>query len=271
VSEFVSLDYALAFAGRGLSIIPVPRPDAVHDGKVPVLPWKRYQTESADEAQLRAWFTAEQNIAIITGTLSSVVVVDADTAEADTWVRRHLPRTPWRCRTAKGRHFYYRHPGQPVRNRARIETRDGRLALDVRGDGGFVIAPGSLHSSGRSYVAEGDWSVPPAQLPTFWVGWLARPQRQAQRVPGAQASASTGAADRARAYLRAIPRPVIGQGSDAATFYAAARLVRGFDLPDALAVELLQEWAPDFDSWWLERKVASAAKYADEPLRGLLA
>src|ERR1019366_7057017 len=46
-----------------------------------------------------------------------------------------------------GRHLYFRHPGWPVMNRVGL-----RAGLDLRGDGGCVVAPPSLHPSGRPYV-----------------------------------------------------------------------------------------------------------------------
>lgn len=260
---------ALDLLRRGLSVIPVPRPDATHDGKVPALAWKPYQTRRATEAEVVAWFETEQNIAVITGAVSNAVVVDADSPEAERWLVRHLPRTPWQVRTARGLHAYYRHPGVPVRNRAKVETRDGKLALDVRGDGGYVIGPGSVHASGHVYLMGGDWSVPLASLPMFWVGWLARPAAVAPVRPSGPRPTGD-VADRARRYLAAIPRPVIGQGSDAATFSAAARLIRGFELDVETAVSLLVEWAPaDFDVEWIRGKVECAARYATEPIGGL--
>jgi hypothetical protein len=261
--RFTALDFALALLRRGLSIIPVPRPDAIHDGKVPGIKWKRFQTERATEDQVKVWFQGEQNIAIITGTLSGVVVVDVDSPEAEEWARLRLPRTPWRVRTAKGTHRFYRHPGTPVPNRAKIITPVGQIALDVRGDGGFVIAPGSLHKSGVSYEAVGDWSVPALKLPAFWLGWIARPRPAPIARHAAGPRPHGDAAKRAGAYLAAIPRPVIGQGSDNATFYAACRLVRGFLLDPKTAVELLIAWS-GFEREWVERKVECAVKYGNE-------
>jgi hypothetical protein len=262
-----SIDFAIALWERGLSVIPVPRPDATHDGKRPAVAWKPYQTERASEKQIREWFQTEQNIGIITGALSGVVVVDTDSPEAEEWARLLLPRTPWRVRTSKGMHRYYRHPGAPVPNKAKILTKDGRLALDVRGDGGFVVGPSSIHVSGARYEAIGDWSIPVAKLPAFWLGWIAPPR---PRVSPRPVHVQGGdAVKRARAYLAAIPRPVIGQGSDAATFGAACRLVRGFLLEPALAVELLLAWS-GFDREWIEAKVESAGKYGSESEGGLL-
>ena len=265
---YTSLDYALALYERGLSVIPIPRPDGHHDGKRPTIAWKRYQTERAAETQVREWFREPANVGIVTGAVSNVVVVDIDSEAAAQWVRRNLPRPSWRQRTGKGLHLFYRHPGGTVRNGARIETRDGRLPIDIRGDGGFVVGPGSVHASGHVYTAEGDWSVPSSGLPAFWRGWLQR-DRPASATPVARpARPESDSAQRARAYLLAIPRPFVGQGSDAATFYAACRLVRGFGLSADSAVDLLQEWAPDFDRWWLESKVRCAEKYGTEQLEG---
>jgi hypothetical protein len=78
--------------------------------------------------------------------------------------------------------------------------------------------------------------------------------------------------DRARRYLAAIPRPEIGAGSDAATLYAAARVVRGFGLDASTAIDLLWEWAGGRDGWtrdWIARKVRNAAEYGTEPIGAL--
>ena len=75
-------------------------------------------------------------------------------------------------KTKKGVHRYYRHPGATIRNRARVVTPDGQLNLDVRGDRGYVLAPGSVHPSGCLYLAEGNWSVPWEELPIFDERWF---------------------------------------------------------------------------------------------------
>ena len=196
------------------------------------MPWLAYQSRLPTEDDVRAWFgAAPMNLAVVTGAISGVVVIDADERDAVRWCTRRLPYTPWQTRTARGFHLWYRHPDVRVANRARIETKDGRLKIDVRGDGGYVIAPGSQHASGARYREAGDWTVPRAQVPVFWPGWLARPSRPAS--PWSPSSTVVRHADhgaslvRARAYLAATPRPEIGCGSDSATLSAACRLVRG--------------------------------------------
>lgn len=268
------LDRALDFWRRGFSVIPVPRPDGRHDGKVPVIAWKRFQTERPTEAEIRGWFDGPpQNLAIVTGGVSGVVAVDADSREGLRWCVRHLPYTPWQTKTARGFHLFFKWPGIEIRNRAKLETRDGRIAVDVRGDGGYVIAPGSVHASGVEYFAAGDWTRDDA--PRFWPGWLARPERSTRPTTPYSASwRPTGTVtERARRYLAAIPRPEIGQGSDAAVLSAACRLVRGFGLSDADAEALLWAWAGGRPGWtpeWIRQKVRNAHTYGSETVGGLL-
>jgi hypothetical protein len=211
------------------------------------------------------------NIAIVTGRISDVIVVDVDSKRAMEFAVIRLPYTPWQTRTAKGYHLFYRHPGVRVPNRARIHTPDGRLEIDVRGDGGYVIAPASIHASGVHYLEAGDWSTSREELPPFSPGWLERPRRFAPT--STYATQPTGdVIERARRYLAAIPIPEIGAGSDAATLYAACRLVRGFDLDPTDAETLLWEWAGNRPGWtpeWIAEKVHHALRYGTEPIGAL--
>jgi hypothetical protein len=242
------------------------------DGKVPALAWRPYQMRLPTEREIHEWFIgAAMNLAVITGAISDVVVIDADELEARRWLVRRLPYTPWQTQTSRGFHLWYRHPGVRVPNLARLQTPEGRLKIDVRGDGGFVIAPGSVHASGAEYLEAGDWNEPRERVPVFWPGWLARPQRSTSSAT--TAPRPTGElVTRARAYLGAIPRPEIGCGSDVAVLSGACRLVRGFGLSAVDAEALLWEWAGGRPGWtrdWVTRKVAHAERYGTEPVGAL--
>jgi hypothetical protein len=277
------LDHARRLLALGLSVIPVPRPrpratpGQPGDGKVPTLAWAEYQRRLPTTDEIDRWFATPMNLAVVTGAVSGVVVVDADDRDAVRWAVRRLQYTPWQTKTARGFHLWYRHPGMRVANRARIATDDGRLPMDVRGDGGYVIAPGSIHASGVEYEFAGDWSAPRDRVPVFWSGWLTRPARPATAVdPTRDRPAGTiepfSLVARGRAYLAAIPRPEIGHGSDQAVLYAACRLVRGFALSPTDAEDLLWEWAGSRDGWtrdWIAEKVDHAAKYGSEPYGAL--
>lgn len=261
-----------------LSVIPVPRPrpgvppGQPGDGKVPAIAWRAYQKRRPTASELDDWFgAAPMNLAVITGRVSGVVVVDADEPEAVRWLVRRLPWTPWQTQTPRGFHLWYRHPGVRVPNRARVDTGAGTLKIDVRGDGGYVIAPGSVHASGAAYRQAGDWSEPRGRVPVFWPGWLARPPRPATKPTRPLMARATHS--RARAYLATIPKPEIGHGSDADTLYAARRLVRGFALSPMDAQALLWEWAGGRPGWtreWVAQKVVRAKCYGTEAIGSLL-
>lgn len=261
------LSNALKLWRLGLSIFPVPRPDERYDGKTPEIRWSEFQQRRPTEEEVRRWFTWPLNIAVVTGRISGVVVIDLDSFQAICWAKRVLPYTPWQTRTPRGFHLWYRHSGILVRNQARLDTHpDGRLEIDVRGDGGYAIGPGSVHKTGCVYEFAGDWSVPRDGLPRFWPGWVVRPQKASPKRPPTRPIGDI--AERARRYLAAIPPPEIGRGSDAATLYAACRLVRGFQISESQAVDLLWEWAGGRDGWtreWIVRKVRNARAYGSEP------
>jgi hypothetical protein len=79
---------------------------------------------------------------------------------------------------------------------------------------------------------------------------------------------------RARRYLQAVPPAIAGQHGDLHTFRVCCRLVRGFALTDADALELLAEWNVHCQPPWSERelcdKLRRARRYGREPIAGLL-
>jgi hypothetical protein len=108
-------------------------------------------------AQIVQWFDVdfpESNVGIATGAATGIVVLDVDTrhggeASLAALETQHgeFPPTPTSRTGGGGLHFFFRHPGGTIRNSA------GALGagLDVRGEGGFVVAPPSVHASGASY------------------------------------------------------------------------------------------------------------------------
>ncbi len=275
---------------RGFSVIPIDHPDATHYpddpkkiGKVPIGPWLAFQVARPSDDNLVSWFGngTPQNLALVMGAISNLVAVDADTPSALAWTIAHLPATPMRTKTARGEHWFFRHPGVPVPNRARIRVAGGEsLAIDVRGDGGYVVAPTSKHVSGVIYERCGEWPAV-AALPVFDPAWL---EPEKPDAPGDETRHVRRAHERtdrtvhehqlrrARAYLDAIPPAIEGQGGDAHTFQVCCKLVRGFDLSDADARDLLHQWnqrcAPPWSERELEEKIDGARKYGDEPIGG---
>jgi archaellum biogenesis ATPase FlaH len=140
-----SLEWAEFYLSQGFSIIPLTPKD-----KTPAIQWKDYQTRKPTRDELNEWFTSgKNNIGIVTGKISGIAVVDLDSDAAKDFAQKNgFPDTP-SVRTGKGCHLYYKYPDDvEVRN---FQKRDDLPDIDLRGDGGYVVAPPSIHSSGSVY------------------------------------------------------------------------------------------------------------------------
>ena len=150
------IKYALLYLKLGFSPIPTGK------NKIPTIKWEEFQQRKATAEEIHEWANKfpDSNIGIVTGAISDIVVVDVE-AGGDT---KNLHPTVVSKTGGGGYHFYYKHPNKPVKNAVRI-----REKTDIRADGGYVVAPYSIHSSGNSY----EWIVSPedadfAELPQ-WV------------------------------------------------------------------------------------------------------
>ena len=194
--DTTSLDQALAYARRGWRVIPIPPGQKFPRG---VTVWQVDGT--TDEAKIRHWWTnaPDHGIGIVTGAESGLWVLDVDVAGdkigdetlADLCdAYGPLPDTHEVITGSGGRHLYFAWPtnGQIVTNSA-----SGRLGpgLDVRGEGGFVVAPPSLHANGQRYELEASSPDHTAPAP----GWLLALLEQPAPAP-AQRTTSQPAGDR---------------------------------------------------------------------------
>lgn len=126
---------------------------AASGGKQPLGSWKRWQSEAIPERDVDAAFAgAERNVFVITGSVSRLLVVDCDDSESVRYWRDRLGEAleqTARVKTGKGYHFYFKLPAAVVvRGRS---SRDEDCRWDIRAEGGGVVAPPSVHASGRVY------------------------------------------------------------------------------------------------------------------------
>ena len=148
------LGAAKDYVARGWPVVPVAK-----GSKRPLVSWKDLQSRlnTTDEIQ-HAFSQNGVNVSIVTGAFSGLVVLDADTEHGKSELEKHLPEnleTPI-CRTARGWHYYFKHPGGKVPSKPLIEGH-----LDVKADGGLVAAP---PSEGKQWVISPD-DVEPAPMP----------------------------------------------------------------------------------------------------------
>jgi hypothetical protein len=159
MSEVEIRDHARELFEEGLTIVPASR-----EKKMPLVRWREWQERDVPDELVEYWFESANfrscNFAIVTG--RQIVVIDTDSAEAEIWVKANLTYTPRSVKTSRGRHFYFKAPDFEVRN-----STDSNAKIDVRGLGGIVIAPGSVHESGAVYEQsidqgeEKDWRFLP--------------------------------------------------------------------------------------------------------------
>jgi hypothetical protein len=179
-------------------------------------------TRSEFREWVRRW--PDANFAVVTGAVSNIVGIDTDDYHAEAWAARHLPRTLMMTRSRHGFHRFYRKGHADIRNRIGLWTPEGRLRIDIKSDGGLLMAPGSVHPSGFVYQRIGSWP-PVSELPPFDACWF--PERPVALMPRV-VPRWTDRLERARRYLDAVPGAVEGQGGDVATFRVAAVLIRDF-------------------------------------------
>ena len=181
-----------------------------HPGKHPCTP-NGVKDATTDRTVIKAWFNKwpDANIGIATGRRSGILVLDVDgnvgkaSLEELQAERGRLPKTVT-VLTGKGRHQYFRCGDDKVRNSV------GSLGkgIDVRGDGGYVVAAGSVHVSGVIYrfVDErtpDDIAVAPAPK---WLLDLVTAQGAASDEPIEIPPVPPAKFDRARAYAELARR-----------------------------------------------------------------
>jgi hypothetical protein len=243
---------ALDYRRLGWSVIPL-RPKE----KVPKLPWQEFQDRRADEEEIRAWFKRwpKANLGVVTGPVSGLVVLDVDPRHGGeeslrTWIERHglLPTTPEAETGGGGRHLYFATRDPELGNRVAVVS-----GIDLRGRGGMIVAPPSIHPSGRPYVwkqGHAPTELPLAPLPQ----WLH--DRLSARMSGR---------GHPLAYWRSLARSGVEEGQRNNTIASFAGHLLWHGVEPEIALELLLSWnrtrcRPPLDDEEVARVVASIAK-----------
>lgn len=143
---------ALSYLKRGWSVLPCGK------NKVPLISWKEFQTRFPTETEVKGWFERfpDGQVGIITGKISNLTVVDfekgADPSE--------FPQETLIVQTGGlGYHYFYLYE-EGVTNKARIKE-----LVDIRSEGGFVVAGGSVSEKGPYTILQDKPLLPfPKQL-----------------------------------------------------------------------------------------------------------
>ena len=220
---------AFALLARGWSVIPVEA-----RGKRPIVPWLEYQSRLATEKEVEAWFDGRRtpNLGIVTGALSNLVVLDIDSRHGGSQSlalleleHGTLPDTVEAQTGGGGRHAYFVHPGGLVHNRAGLAA-----GIDFRGDGGCVVAPPSVHPSGRRYQWVPGRSPQETELAAL-PAWLLRFVHPSGSRAGHPLS-----------HWRQLAREGVDEGSRNSTLASLAGHLLRQGVDPEVALELLLAW-----------------------------
>lgn len=163
-----------------------------------------------------------------------------------------------------GKHLYFKLPdGVEVSNSAKGLP----SGFDIRGVGGYVLAPGSVFE-GKRYEIETYAPVAPAPE---WLLQRLREAPTAKSEPGAQIGEldTPAAVERAKAIIKKAEPAHEGNRGDETTYKLAARVTR-LGISQDLCFDLMRDWndrcEPPWDDADLERIIGNAWRYGQEPV-----
>ncbi|WP_251980324.1 phage/plasmid primase, P4 family [Salinibacter ruber] len=248
-----TLQYVHQYAEKGLRVLPVAR-----GGKGPchdeIASWKREAT--TDKKQIRRWFDQPDppNVGIAAGDWTgrgNVFVADIDVGEIDghkTWrnllaeEEEPVPETLTVDTPSGGTHLYFQAPPG-----TKIKSANDALgdSIDVKGHGGYVVAPPSTTEDGIYTVRE-DTSGEIAQAPFWLVSQVSKAGRNGEQREKSATSAPTALSpdtpeiETVEEALQAIPpRPSYDKW-----IRIIAAVKDGVD-SDRQAARLLEQWSPE--------------------------
>ena len=237
---------AANYRRRGWCPIPLRR-DSKHPDLNELEP---YLSRSATVEELQSW--AWHGVGIVTGPLSSLLVLDADGPTGEEELKKYgHPVTPMVRTASGGLHLYFKHPDAEVRTRIRIAP-----GLDVKGVGGYVVAPPSTGPNGSRY----EWIVSPesadlADPPEWLLQLAAQPKRNGyagpigKRIPAGQRNGT----------LMSLAGTMRRRGMGEAEILAALEVTNRLRCKPPLAEEELRKivqsashYEPADEPWWVK-------------------
>jgi hypothetical protein len=160
-----NLGMVLDYAKRGWHVFPLQPQD-----KIPLSRSRGFKDATTNPTTLKRWFGCgyPYNIGIRTGIASGVFVFDPDGnlgAESHRALERQYGPLPLTLisLTGNGRHYWFR-ADQEIPSTGKNKVAPN---IDIKAEGGYVVAPPSIHPNGKTYR----WlnHVPPAPAPAWLI------------------------------------------------------------------------------------------------------
>lgn len=146
---------ALLWRKEGVSAFPLS-----YRTKRPIVRWSQYRNGTPTPAELKRFFTSyKTNLAVVCGGCRGLVVIDFDRDNGYTDFLKDLSsgykkifESTYRVKTPRGVHVYFWSNGME-------SLKDKERKIDVKGIGGYVVAPISVHPSGEKYQDFDDFNI----------------------------------------------------------------------------------------------------------------
>jgi hypothetical protein len=264
---------AMKYASLGWHVLPC------RAGEKRPLTANGFRDATTEESTIRRWWHQwpDANVGIATGDRSDVWVLDVDGPQGlAEWNQLQVEHgNPPKTRTVRtprgGLHLYFVVPhGGDIGCRTKIAG----TSIDVRGTGGYVVAPPSSTPDGN-YQLVHDIAIAPASAWLLDFVTQTRPATKPEVSLPIPTATRPDACSRAVAYVQAMPEAISGQGGHDAAFRVARACYTGFGLSVDETFKILRDvynprCQPSWSEQELRHKAKSVAETPSEHPRGYL-
>ena len=253
-----TLQAALHYLELGFSVIPC------NNLKKPYVKWEPYQSRKPTTQEVTTWWEQwpSANVAIVTGMVSNVFVMDIDGPEGADALESFLPDsliTPTASTPRGGKHLYFACPDSDISIKAGLFKQ-----VDFRGNHGYVMAPPSMNGNGKH------WS---------WVPGLEIDSVERSALPIAlynkilkESSLYIGSVDKTNAMSTTVYKMFVDGTRDDDLFRVANALVKGgleISRTNQVIEILAKNCEPEFPVSEVQEKIKSAIQRAERRERNL--
>lgn len=275
---------ATALAELGYLVFPLQT-----NGKIPMAGSSGCNDGTIDPAKIKAWAAQYPN-ANVGIHCTGLVVIDLDEKDGKTGIADldevalelgSLPESPVVVTPTGGRHLYFKAPPVTVKNAQSVKWKGRKTGIDIRTDGGYAVAPGSV-IDGKSYKTVN--FLPPVdelpELPQTWIDGFLTHKPSSIPLSTFILPPTTADADilrRAEAYLDRVDPSIQGQDGSGTMYRAVSSIMWGFNLDDDTVKRLIFEHynlraVPPWAEWEIDHKINDAReKPLQKPAGWLLA
>lgn len=136
ISSDEKRNFVNRYLDKGFSIIPLQE-----NSKLPIGKWSEFMKRKMTNSEIESIDWSKHNIGVVTGSISGIVVLDADTESAVELLMNLYPDTA-KVKTKRGVHFYFLTKERI--NCGKIKNQNRNIEIDIKGEGGYVVAPPSI-------------------------------------------------------------------------------------------------------------------------------